>query len=295
MQNKTNTSLERIIAKIDNDFNPDNSDWIPRVGAWVYDILSMIDCIKTETKKVRIPINGRFGIAACDLGCDDIKLVDKNGCDIELLEKEDSCNPNVNIPSTGNGRCAEINYDVTPHTVVHTEDNLTHPVTKINYVNAKYPPRYNVIETENGEECNCSKRGYYRIGRNKIELTFDTDVVYAEVESIKTTKVDGYEMPIIPNNGTLVECIGYYCIYKMLCRGYKHPVMNLQASQYGTNPYYLYRQLLDKAKREVIAGDTDKDIDYDGLWSSSFYINTFGDGYKANKSYTKSSNCGCGK
>ena len=25
------TNIERIIAKIDNDFNPDNSDWIPNV------------------------------------------------------------------------------------------------------------------------------------------------------------------------------------------------------------------------------------------------------------------------
>ena len=54
-------------------------------------------------------------------------------------------------------------------------------------------------------------------------------------------------------------------------------------------------ELKDKAKREVIAGNIDEDVDYGSLWNSSFYINTFGNGYKANKSNKKTSNCGCGK
>ena len=222
-------------------------------------------------------------------------MFDKDGCEIELLNNSDACNPNQSSPSTGKGQCAEIEYDVTPSTMVHTNDGLTHPVSKAQFANTKYPPRYNVVEVENGETCNCNKRGYYRIGKNKIELTFDATEVYAEVDSVKTVEVNGCSMPVIPNNGTLIECIGYYCMYKMLCRGYKHPVMNLQASQYGTNPFYLYMQLKDKAKREVIAGNVDEDVDYESLWNSSFYLNTFGNGYKAKKSYAKSSNCGCSK
>lgn len=294
MPSKTDTSIERIIAKIDNDFNPDNSDWIPRVGAWTYDVLSMLDCIKTEKKKIKIPIDGRFGIANCDLGCGDIKMTDKNGCKIELLDNSDRCNLNISSPSTGKGQCAQIEYEVTPSTIVHIDDNLTHPVSEAQFVNTKYPPRYNVVEHENGESTNDTTRGYYRIGRNKIELTFDTDAIYAEVDSVKTVEVNGCSMPVIPNNGTLIECIGYYCMYKMLCRGYKHPVMNLQASQYGTNPFYLYMQLKDKAKREVIAGNIDEDVDYGSLWNSSFYLNTFGGGYKADTSSASKSSCGCG-
>ena len=49
MQNKLNTNIERIIAKIDNDFNPDNSDWIPRVGAWTIDAMNML---KIQASKV---------------------------------------------------------------------------------------------------------------------------------------------------------------------------------------------------------------------------------------------------
>ena len=40
MLNNVNTSVERIIAKIDNDFNPDGSDWIPRVIAWTIDAMT---------------------------------------------------------------------------------------------------------------------------------------------------------------------------------------------------------------------------------------------------------------
>lgn len=45
--NKNLLNIERLIGKIDNDFNPDNSDWIPRVGAWVIDGLSQLKCIPT--------------------------------------------------------------------------------------------------------------------------------------------------------------------------------------------------------------------------------------------------------
>lgn len=48
MLNESNTNIERIIAKIDNDFNPDNSDWIPRVAAWCIDAMSQIDVLPTE-------------------------------------------------------------------------------------------------------------------------------------------------------------------------------------------------------------------------------------------------------
>ena len=48
-----NTNLERIIAKIENDFNPDNSDWIPRVAAWTIDAMAQLKVFNT-IKKQRI-------------------------------------------------------------------------------------------------------------------------------------------------------------------------------------------------------------------------------------------------
>lgn len=62
-------------------------------------------------------------------------------------------------------------------------------------------------------------------------------------------------------------------MYKMLTRGYVHPVMNLAASQYGTNPYYIWMQTKEEAKRSVINDGTDQILD--DLWRSAFYIGTF--------------------
>lgn len=294
MSKNQSTNIGRIIAKIDNDFNPDNSDWIPRVAAWVYDAMSILDLLEEEKKRVAIPINDRFGIANCDLGCDDFKLYDKNGCEIVKMEKG-NCKCGNASPSTGSSQCAEIDSDITPHTMVHTNDNLTHPVSQAVYQQTKYPPRYNVIEGSL-DRSNGSDKNYVRIGRNRIELNFDADVVYAEVKSIKTESYNGCEFPVIPANGLLIEAIGYYCMYKMLTRGYKHPVMNLQASQYGTNPFWLWTQLKDQAKRSVANGNTDEDISDDSLWRSSFYISTFGTGKSTQKPASvssSSSKCNC--
>ena len=41
MQTNPNTNIEHIIAKIDNDFNIDHSDWIPRVAAWAIEALGI--------------------------------------------------------------------------------------------------------------------------------------------------------------------------------------------------------------------------------------------------------------
>ena len=58
----------------------------------------------------------------------------------------------------------------------------------------------------------------------------------------------------------------------MLCRGYKHPVFNLNASQYGTNPYYIWTQLKEEAKRSVLNNNAD---DGSKLFRSNLFISTF--------------------
>ena len=40
--------IEHIIAKLDNDFNLDNSDWIPRIAVWTIEAMSQLKCLATE-------------------------------------------------------------------------------------------------------------------------------------------------------------------------------------------------------------------------------------------------------
>ena len=60
MLNKINTNVELIIAKIDNDFNPDTSDWIPRVAAWAIDAMSQLKLLSTERKKRTLKVIDRI-------------------------------------------------------------------------------------------------------------------------------------------------------------------------------------------------------------------------------------------
>lgn len=60
-----NTNLERIIAKIENDFNPDNSDWIPRVAAWTIDAMAQLKVFNTIKKQRTLSVNERIAISPC--------------------------------------------------------------------------------------------------------------------------------------------------------------------------------------------------------------------------------------
>lgn len=263
------TTVDRIIAKIDNDFNPSNSDWIPRVGAWVYDALMQLDCVQTETKRKRLTVINNIARSDCNLG-KKIKVFDANGCPIDELDYNNHkcCGEKPEASHSSMGVCL-----ITPKTVekaINPSKQLGENIAVT--INGPYPERYNVIPLDSSVQC---KKGYIVIDDKTLELNFDTDFIYVEYESVLEVHCDVYgcNAPAIPNNGKLIEAITYYCIYKMLTRGYKHPVMNLAASQYGTNPYYIWLQSKEEAKRSVINDGIDENID--DLWRSAFYINTF--------------------
>ena len=267
------TNIERIIAKIDNDFNPNNSDWIPRVGAWVTDALMQLGC--TPKKKVvkTFPVKDRICRIDCILD-DNIEVYDANGCKVREIDyiNENSCcsgNKNADSPSTGD-------VEVTPDTIttISNPGAKVPPETVVFNRQAKdYPARYNVVEFDRTDANGC--RYYAKVNDTALQLTFDTTSLTIKYETADTERCEAYgcDMPKIPNNGKLIEAITYYCIYKMLLRGYKHPVLNLAASQYGTNPYYIWLTTKDEAKRSVINEGVDEDLTE--LWRSAFFIKTF--------------------
>ena len=294
---KEYTTVDRIIAKLDNDFNPNNSDWIPRVGAWIHDALMQLDCIITEEVKKKLTVKNRIARSNCELG-ENVKLYDCNGCEIKLLDSLGcGCNgiEDASLVSEINDEDSENTADndnldngvdrnyyhkddkpVTHRTVTKRVNNVSETIESIAFhqnVPVPYPPRYNVIEVK--RSVNSCVHGYVRINSTTFELNFDTDYVIVKYKAPKQIQCTVYSCasPAIPNNGKLIEAITYYCMYKMLTRGYVHPVMNLSASQYGTNPYFIWLQTKEEAKRSVINNGTDEILD--DLWRSAFYINTF--------------------
>lgn len=271
--NNVNTNVERIIAKIDNDFNPDNSDWIPRVGTWCIDAMSQLDVLRTKRKKKKLTVKDRIAYSDCPINNTNIKVYDSNGCEIKEADESQCCG---NSPSTGDSASGTSSTvaELTPDTIDIVN---TGQANSANYVvaeteNDKYPFRYNIHHYVLGVG-NTQERNYVLADCNKIEINFDADYIYIETEYVETVCSDLFncELPVIPNNGLLIEAIAYYCIYKMLCRGYKHPVFNLNASQYGTNPYYIWTQLKEEAKRSIL-NNTD---DGSKLFRSNLFISTF--------------------
>lgn len=278
MQNNVSTNVEHIIAKIDNDFNPDNSDWIPRVGAWCIDAMSQLDVLRTKKTKKKVTVSDRIAYLECPINVDKVKVYDENGCLLKEAGEGQSCD---DCSSTGESASETSSSDTElSDTISYTENqgNDTANIVVAETVNDKYPYRYNVQHYKYGSQN--KERNYVVVDETTIELNFDANFIYVETESIETICSDtfGCELPVIPNNGLLLEALAYYCMYKMLCRGYKHPVFNLNASQYGTNPYYMWTQLKDEAKRSVINNSTGLD-EASKLFRSNFFINTFDSRY----------------
>ena len=269
-----NISIEQIIAKIDNDFNPDNTDWIPRVAAWVSDALSQMNVLLTKRKRIKIPITNKIGISPYNL----TNAVIYDYCGNKIPEATAGSGDCSCSSSTGEEEHSETTEPsgATTTEITNNEDvNEASDHVVSEHVNGQYPTRYNVYEYYLG----CKEpHNYVLIDNNKIELNFNTNCVQAEFDYIQTemSSTYGCELPVIPNNGVLLEALTYFCMYKMLTRGYKHPVMNLAASQYGTNPYYMWLQLKEQAKRSIVNDKIDRNIaDNSRMFRSGLYIDTF--------------------
>ena len=60
--NKNLSSIETIIARLDNDFNIMSSDYIPRVGTWCIDAMNEMGILQYEEKETTIEVVDRVPI-----------------------------------------------------------------------------------------------------------------------------------------------------------------------------------------------------------------------------------------
>ena len=264
MIDNSQITVEHIIAKIDNDFNPDNSDWIPRVAAWCIDAMNQLKVLNTVSKKRQLKVVNRIAKSPCKFDKYNVKVYDNNGCELKEADINSCC---TDSSSTGGEEQCNPNGSYTREVLYNSD--AKEDVVFTEHINT-------VVERErhNVRHINLTPRGgrNYTLFDNTITLNFDTDYITIVQKEVETVYSDYYhcEIPVIPNNGLLAEALAYYCMYKMLCRGYKHPVFNLHASQYGTNPYYMWEQLKSKAKTSVINSQQGED---NGEWRR-FFINS---------------------
>ena len=245
MKIKKQVPLSRLIGKVDNDFNLSESDWIPRVGAWVTDALSQMKCLPMERKRRTLEVSNRIANFPCQLNPTEVKVYDSRGCEIKQLDanKQSCCsglgaeNPNSEIAI----------FDSSNKTGINTMKiaNIVNPTNK-NFV----------------------------LAGNNIELNFDADYIVVESYEVATYHDDYFDcdVPYIYDNGLLLEALAWYILFKYLSRGSKHPVYSLTSPNQTINPYNQWMLFRSKAmssvKFDLMNGN-------DEGWRNFFYNSTF--------------------
>ena len=243
MKLKRQCTVERLVGKIDNDFNISESDWIPRVAAWVIDALSQMKCLPMERKKRKLKVNNRIAIFPCTLNTSDIKVYDSHGCE---------------IPELNNGECGcyASSFSTGGRDEIAVIDNTNN--TGVNFMQ---------VATINS----VANRNFVLDG-DRIELNFDTDYITVESYEVATYHDDYYncDCPYIYDDGILLEALSFYVLFKYLSRGSKHPVYDLKSNSPVTNPWLQWNTLKTKATASVRY----KLLNDDG-WNNFFYNSTF--------------------
>lgn len=245
MKIKNQLKLERLIAKIDNDFNISESDWIPRVAAWTIDALSQMQVLPMERKRRKLEVSDRIAQFPCCINAKELKVYDKNGCEIPALEKDNSCCSNNRTSYSSDKQIAVIDDANRTGTNFMRVGNLINKALGRNFV----------------------------LSGNNIELNFDTDEIEVETYETATYHDDYYdcEVPYIYDNGYLLEALAWYVLFKYLSRGSHHPVYDLKSLNTIINPYSRWNELRVKAASSVKIAISNSD---DG-WNNFFYNSTF--------------------
>ena len=236
-------TLQRLIGKVDNDFNISESDWIPRVAAWTIDALSQMKVLPMERKRRTLEVSDRIAQFPCTINAEELSVYDSNGCEIPAYKKSKSCSCNTsNIPFTGE---------------------------QIGVTNPYAPNGWETVQVAN--VVTAGNRNFVLDGNNII-LNFDTDKIDVESLEVATYHDDYYdcECPYIYDDGLLLEALSWYILYKYLSRGSKHPVYNLQSTNYVTNPFMQWTNLKPKVSTSIknILGSAKG-------WNNFFYNSTF--------------------
>lgn len=260
MKVKRLISMQRLVGKVDNDFNLSESDWIPRVAAWVIDALSQLKVLPMEKKRRELEVSERIALFPCEITAQELKVYDKYGneiangadnkcCDLSRGNNVGGCNCGQSINSS-TGR-QEQTIGITDPTA---RDSAAATILGT------------VVSPQSGH--------MFYLDGNNIELNFDTDRITVESYEVATYKDEYYdtEVPYIYDNGTLLEALAWYILFKYLSRGSTHPVYNLTSPSPYTNPAARWEQLKSKVKTSVL-NDMKKGGD-DG-WNNFFYNSTF--------------------
>lgn len=249
MKVKRLISIQRLVGKVDNDFNISESDWIPRVAAWTIDALSQLKVLPMEKKRRELEVSERIALFPCEIVTSELKVYDKYGNEIPN-GNDDKCSPCGKPTTSSTGGQYQ--------TIGVTNPNAKDYVTSTILDNVQTSPE---------------EHKFY-LNDKSIELNFDTDKITVESFEVATYHDEYYdcEVPYIYDNGTLLEALSWYILFKYLSRGSSHPVYSLKSPNQYTNPFAQWSLLKSKAKISVL---NDMSKGGDEGWNNFFYNSTF--------------------
>lgn len=260
--------MGRLIGKIDNDFNISESDWIPRVAAWVTDALSIMQILPMEKKKRTLEVSEKVAQFPCKLNATSLKVFDANGNEIPEYDDAKSCGKGF---GGGYGRC-ESQVGAVPHAIAEGSDAILSTGGEIGITNPCNKTGVNVVEVANIVGSGSGRN--FVLDCDMIELNFDTDSITVESYEPATYYDEYYdcEVPYIYDDGLLLEALAWYVMYKYLSRGSKHPVFDLKSNNQILNPmiqWNYYRPKAINSVKKKLSTNTG-----DG-WNNFFYNSTF--------------------
>lgn len=264
MKNKRFINIERILARIENDFSPDDSDWIASCAAWCVDALDDIEGCYNIYRERKLKVRNRIAQYHCSIDKESLTVLDSNRCVInEINYLEDRCNCGPKRVNT----CLDQNRYIQKY----NEDAMDASEYFSMSVPSKCYNKRTIVYKIDG----AVNRNYVITKCNQIELNFDTDYIYVIHPEIYTYYSEQYdeELPMIPDIGVVKTYLTNYCIARMLAKGRKHPVMELSSRSQYTNPALQADMLKEQARVKII--HFNQDLSKTALLRDFFYNFTF--------------------
>lgn len=108
--------------------------------------------------------------------------------------------------------------------------------------------------TKRGYILSSKETGTMRIHYKKLPVVFDDEL--------------GHEVPLIPKDEKLLYALEWYILYRILVRGYKHPVFNLANNNPELNPSKQWRLWANKASNSIAALNKDERDLHRDMWNT---------------------------
>lgn len=273
-------SSKQLIGSIFSTFSPTSSGWVSDCYGWIGSAIQGIgyhanSIIKTET----VCIENHYGCYPCDIESvigiyyDECRL--PLGSDISLYgiidwSKTSKKQANDSDLSSLISLSAVLALQQTAYqdyinagglptdtAAIALQDKLDATLAKIESTTASF----NIGNLGSKYDLN-----YYNLTNDGIICSFlegEIKVVY----NAFPTDDDGF--PLLIDTFKYKEAVKSYCMFQMLLKGYKHPILNLREQSPATNPFLAWERYRGQAANESKMPSQDGMEQFKNMWTAT--------------------------